>query len=408
MNIKILGGASEVGSYAVLIEDDDIKLLVDNGLTPSKPPKYPKKPPAVDLAFLSHAHIDHSGMIPWLSMEYGNDVIATEPTITVGSMLLEDTVKVSSSEGYPVPYEKRDVKAMKRHFQVATYGDVIDVGGLEVELHSAGHIPGSTMFAIQGSKKVMVTADINTVDTHLVKKAEPEKCDVLVMESTYAGRNHPPRDETEKQFIEKIGEVIDRGGLAIVPSFAVGRSQEILMILMDAGFEVWLDGMGRAVAREFLPLKKYLGSASDLRRAMDQTNMVRHRDQRKEALKGQVIVTTSGMLDGGPVHEYLKALKNDENSAVLLTGFQVEETNGRSLLENGTIKLYGVETTIDCEVGFFDFSAHADHDELVKFAKACDPEKVILTHGDDREKLLEDLKDFDVILPIEGDDIPLD
>ncbi len=408
MNIKILGGASEVGSYAVLIEDDDIKLLVDNGLTPSKPPKYPKKPPQVDLAFLSHAHIDHSGMIPWLSMEYGNDVIATEPTITVGSMLLEDTVKVSASEGYPVPYEKKDVKAMRRHFQIATYGDVIDIGGMEVELHSAGHIPGSTMFDIQGSKKVMVTADINTLDTHLVKKAEPEKCDVLVMESTYAGRNHPPRDETEKQFIEKIGNIIDRGGLAIVPSFAVGRSQEILMILMDAGYEVWLDGMGRAVAREFLPLEKYLGSAPDLRRAMSQTNMVRHRDQRKEALKGQVIVTTSGMLDGGPVHEYLKHLKDDKNSAVLLTGFQVEETNGRSLLENGTIKLYGVDTTIECEVGFFDFSAHADHDELVKFAKACDPEKVILTHGDDREALKEDLKDFEVILPIEGDDIPLD
>ncbi len=405
MMVKILGGASEVGSFAVQVQEDDIRLLVDNGLTPSKPPKYPMKPPRIDLAFLSHAHIDHSGMIPWLSMEYGTDVIATEPTITVGSILLQDTVKVSASEGYPVPYEKRDVKAMKRHFQMATFGDEVEIGGIEVGLHPAGHIPGATMFNIKGEKDVLVTADINTQDTRLVYKAEPQKCDVLVMESTYSGRNHPPREETEKEFKDKIQEVIDRGGVAIVPAFAVGRSQEIMMILADSGFDVWLDGMGKAVGREFLPLGKYLASQSELRRAMDKTNMVRHRDERKMALKGEVIITTSGMLDGGPVHEYLKHLKDDKNSAVLLTGFQVENTNGRQLVETGTIQLNGQETTIECEVGFFDFSAHADHDELIKFAEACDPEKVVLAHGDEREALRDDLKDFEVILPIEGDEI---
>ena len=405
MKVKMLGGASEVGSFSILIEEEDIKMIFDSGLTPSKPPKYPLKSPPIDLAFLSHAHIDHSGMIPWLTMEYGNDVIATEPTIKVGSMLLEDTVKVSASEGYPVPYEKRDVKELKRHFQTATFGDVIEIGGVEVELHSAGHIPGATMFETRGSKSVLITADINTLDTRLVNKAEPTKCDTLIMESTYAGRNHPPRAETEREFIDKIEDVIARGGNVIVPSFAVGRSQEILLILMNAGFEVWLDGMGKAVNQEFLPLEKYLRSVVDLRRAMDQTRVVRHRDERKKALKGEVIVTTSGMLDGGPVLEYLRVLKDDKNSAVLLTGFQVENTNGRSLLENGTINLQGNETQIDCEIGFFDFSAHADHDELVKFANACDPEKVILAHGDEREALAEDLKDFEVILPTEGDEI---
>ena len=405
MQLRLLGGASEVGSLCLYLEENGVRFLFDCGLTPSKPPKYPIKPPPVDLAFLTHAHIDHSGMIPWLCAQQGVDVIATQPTIDIGKMLLEDSVKVSSSEGYPVPYEKSDVRVMRRYFQEAAFDESVEVGNIEVMVHTAGHIPGAAMFELISGKSVLFTGDINTLDTHLVNGTSPVECDVLVIESTYSGRNHPPRSKTEYEFIEKTREVVERGGLAIIPAFAVGRSQEVLMILMNSDFEVWLDGMGRAVNREFVKMNEYVRSVEKLRKTMGRTRIVRNAAEREAIGLGQAVVTTSGMLDGGPVLDYLKERRNDPKSAVLLTGFQVEDTNGRRLLETGEIMYGETPMKIDCEVGFYDFSAHADHSELLRFVRECSPETVVLCHGDNREALAADLQaeDFTVISPEEGE-----
>jgi putative mRNA 3-end processing factor len=261
------------------------------------------------------------------------------------------------------------------------------------------------MFELISDKSVLFTGDINTLDTHLVSGTSAIQCDVLVIESTYSGRNHPPRSKTEYDFLEKTKAVVDRGGLAIVPAFAVGRSQEVLMILMNSECEVWLDGMGRAVNREFVKLPQYLRSVEKLRKTMGRTRIVRNSAERETIGQGQVVVTTSGMLDGGPVLEYLRERRNDSNSAVLLTGFQVEETNGRRLLETGEVLFGETPMKIDCEVGFYDFSAHADHSELLRFVKECSPETVVLCHGDNREALASDLEneDFQVISPNEGE-----
>ncbi|MGB9637090.1 MAG: MBL fold metallo-hydrolase RNA specificity domain-containing protein, partial [Thermoplasmata archaeon] len=119
-------------------------------------------------------------------------------------------------------------------------------------------------------------------------------------------------------------------------------------------------------------------------------------------MKGEVILTTSGMLDGGPVLEYLSLIKNRENCGILLTGYQVEGTNGRKLLKEGRVNIAGVDVEVKSPVYFFDFSAHAGHDELVKFVEMCDPEKVILMHGENREALAKVLEGRDVLLPIRG------
>lgn len=405
MKLTLLGGASEVGSLSAHVEDRGVRMLFDCGLTPSKPPKYPMKPPAVDVAFLSHAHIDHSGMIPWLCLNYGMDVIATPPTIVVGTMLLEDSVKVSSLEGYPAPYDKGDVKVLKKHFQSAGFGDILDVGGIDVTLHSAGHIPGAAMFEVKAGRDLLFTGDINTLDSNLVNGAKPVKCDVLVIESTYSGRDHPPRAETERHFLNKTREVVERGGLAIVPAFAVGRTQEMMMTLMNSGFNIMLDGMGWAVNRHYLSMPDYLRAPERLNDAMRQTMVIRNPGDRKRLAAGaNVIITTSGMVDGGPVLEFISERKNDRNSAVLLTGYQVEGTNGRMLMDSGELMLSGKPEKIQCELGFYDFSAHADHNELIKFIKACSPEDVVLCHGDNRVVLANDLREdgFKVHVPKEG------
>jgi putative mRNA 3-end processing factor len=397
-----------VGSLSGFLEDGGIRLLFDCGLTPSKPPKYPMKPPAVDLAFLSHAHIDHSGMIPWLCATFGVDVVATPPTNIVGTMLLEDSVKVSSLEGFPAPYDKSDVKVLKKHLQNAAFGDILDAGGIDICLHPAGHIPGAAMFEVRASKDLLFTGDINTLDSHLVNGAKPVKCDVLVIESTYSGRDHPPRSETERHFLNKTKEVVERGGLAIVPAFAVGRTQEMMLTLMNSGLDIVLDGMGWAVNRHFMSMPEYLRSSQRLSDAMAQIKVIRNPGDRKTLAKtAQVVITTSGMVDGGPVLEFISDRRNDKNSAVLLTGYQVEGTNGRMLMESGELVLGGAPAKIQCELGFYDFSAHADHNELIKFVKACAPEEVVLCHGDNRIVLANDLREdgFKVHMPKEGQKI---
>jgi len=365
----------------MVLEVDGLRLLFEYGMTPSKPPTYPLPPPPVDMTLLTHSHLDHSGMIPWLCAHSDHRILTTKLTSEVSSLLHKDSVKIAKSEGYAAPYTNHDIRERN-------IGD-----DCEIRFHSAGHIPGSLMFELILERKILFTGDINVIDTKLMKAAKPVSCDILFLETTYAGREHPKREELEKQFLDKIDDVVKRGGVAVIPAFAVSRSQELAIVLKNAGYNVWFDGMGRKVSKIFLKYPKHLRSADDLKKALNKINFV-HSDQgRKQALKSEVIITSSGMMDGGPVLHYMNSLKNDPKSAVLLTGYQVEGTNSRLLIEKGKLNFYGVTENVECEVEYFDFSAHAGHSELIKFAKDCRPEKIVLFHGDNRELLVEPLKD---------------
>ncbi len=402
MEVNFLGGASEVGRLGMLLRHQGATLLFDYGIQPLDPPKYPLEAPPVDSFFLTHSHLDHCGMVPVISRKSETDLLSTPVTFDVANILLEDSIKVSKAEGFPQPFTKQDIRTMNRDLVSVEYGDSQDIGGFEVEVHSAGHIPGSSMFEMVGHQTVLFTGDLHTINTQLVWGAHPVKCDVLVIESTYAGRNHPDRLSTEDAFLGKVQEVVERGGVALVPCFAVARTQELLMVLSRTDHEVWLDGMGRDVSQVYLRHPSYLRSLKKLKNALRRSRVVRSYHGREKALLGDVIVTTGGMLDGGPVLFYLDRLKEDPRNAVILTGFQVDGTNGRSLLDEGVIDLYGVRTRIGCEVDSYDFSAHAGHDDLVKFVEGCDPSKVILMHGDARERLAEALEGRECLLPKEG------
>ena len=273
---------------------------------------------------------------------------------------------------------------------------------MEVALHSAGHIPGATMFEVNGNQTILFTGDLHTLTTDLVWGAKPVPCDTLIIEATYAGRNHPDRLKTEHEFLEKIRQVNNRGGIAIVPAFAVGRTQDILLTLLKGKFDVWVDGMGKTVNRIYLDSPEYLRSAKKLKQALGKVRVVRTERGRGEAQEGDVIVTTSGMMDGGPVLRYVDAIRDDPRSAILLTGFQVEGTNGRRLMDEGTLEIQGATIRPKCEWQKFDFSAHAGHDDLVRFVEACDPRRVVLMHGDNREALAQALEGREVLLPVEG------
>ena len=402
---EFLGGGGEVGRLGILLKCPGARLLFDYGMTATDPPQYPAPCPPVDIMFLTHSHLDHCGMIPWLTARYDINVVSTNISREVGILLMDDSIKIGASEGYPEPYTSADVKIARRKFDDIMFGDTSQAGKMQVVAHSAGHIPGATMFELVGKRTTLITGDLHTLDTRLVMGAKPVKCDNLIMEATYSGRNHPPRLKTEYALLKKIEEVSQRGGTAIIPSFAVGRTQEILLLLKDSKFEFWLDGMGKKVNKIYLGYPEFIRSPKRLRQAINRTREVRNVHARSRAANADVVVTTSGMLDGGPVLNYVDAVRNDPKSAILLTGYQVEGSNGRKLIETGYMDFLGVSEKVNCEVLKYDFSAHAGHNELLAFAKGCSPEKIVLMHGDEREILAGDLKaeGFEVLLPQNGE-----
>ena len=188
------------------------------------------------------------------------------------------------------------------------------------------------------------------------------------------------------------------------------------MILKNLKYNMWVDGMGKSISKIYKTFPGYIRSEHDLKESRRRFSEVTYSRDRKQArAEAQVIVATGGMLDGGPVQTYINDVKNDPHSSILLTGFQVETSNGYNLLNNRTMNIQLArdqpEQTIKvkCNLKKFDLSAHAGQDDLIKFVEGCDPENVVIMHSDDREPFAKELRDrnFNVILPKTNEEFEL-
>ncbi len=421
-SLKFLGGCREVGRSGVLLDTGAEKILLDYGLKLSDPEAEDGigRPEKVGLnldgVFITHCHLDHSGMVPRLyNRGYQGSTYATATTFDLAKTLWEDSIKIAKMEGREQDFLEDDLKKLERNQRRVAVGQTVPVGNSNVSIYDAGHVPGSSSFLVDtGDKTVLYTGDINTIDTRLMKGTNPNypDVDVLVMETTYADINHSPRKKLEKEFAEKVKERLAKDGTVIVPSFAIGRSQEMLLVLKEHGIDapIYLDGMSVEATKKILRYPEFLRYPDELKEAYHDAKTPADDDERKRALEGpSVIVTTAGMLGGGPFAYYIKEIYDEENCSILMTGYQVEGTAGRKLLDTGIYEPEKQGLDVQCYYELFDFSAHCGRKELFDYVKAIDPEKVVAMHGDEAENFISDLKErgYDGVAPSNGEEVQI-
>lgn len=433
MEIRFLGGAREVGRSAILVDDS---LLLDYGVKPGSPPQYPGDVDP-DAVVVSHGHLDHAGAVPGLvSGDRRPPIHWTPPTRDLTRLLAKDTLKLQgptpggpgqSERGgrYDCPFTRTEVARLGEVSETHGYGEAFEAAGYEVTFFDAGHIPGSAHILVDsagrspasnrtqsdddGETRLLYTADFNTEDQQLLAgtTARPD-ADVVLTESTYADVTRDDRDAIEDSFAEAVVETIRGGGTVVVPAFAIGRTQELLLVCAEHDIPCYVDGMGVAVTERFKQTSEFLRDAEAFRDACGHARFLdkstRDGQRRRIAEKPAAIVTTAGMLAGGPAMTYIPAISGNPQNAVAMTGYQVEGTPGRDLLETGSAEIDGRHQRVAAQVRQFDFSAHADREGLLSFLDDYRDAEVLVNHGDDCDRFAADLRadGFDASAPERG------
>jgi len=384
MQFDFKGGCREVGRSAVLVNEE---ILIDYGIKPGDYPEYPLNGIFPKTVMVSHGHLDHCGAVANL-MDLSPEVFMSPLTSEFADILGKDTLKISEYKGIPTPYDERDLQVLTQRTKRKEAGESFKTYGYRAQFYDAGHIPGACGIYLEepSGKSLFYTGDINTIDTRLVSGAKdfPE-ADVLIIESTYYSVDHPPRKETEERFIESLYGTLDIGGTVIIPAFAIGRTQEIMMLLHSEGIPAYVDGMGVKIYKEMMKHPDSIRSPKELSRAFEEATMVTGNNRKQVELESSVIVTTAGMLNGGPVLYYLEKLYNDPKTKIMLTGYQVEGTNGRLALERGMIENNDRIMHLKTKIEQYDFSAHCGEKELkdiVNHFCRNGTETVFAMHGD--------------------------
>ncbi|MBD3397883.1 MBL fold metallo-hydrolase [Candidatus Micrarchaeota archaeon] len=415
MRVHCLGSCQEVGRSCFLVETDQ-RTLFDYGLkiySRQNPKKQNLMPLPyqgdIDAMVLSHAHLDHSGCIPELYTRPPVHWFGTPPTMEIASLLWADSLKIMGEDS---PYQEMHVNRAENRYAPLLYEQVLSLGDTDYSLHDAGHILGSAMVkAKHNGKTLLYSGDFKMGDTRMHKGAvPPEEADYLILESTYSNREHPNREELEKKLISTIEETIDLGGTVLLPAFAVGRSQELLSVLHSRlrGIPVFLDGMSKAVTNIYLNNDDYIRDPKSFREAAQETIFADSiRDKKDATAEPSIIVSTAGMMEGGPALRYLQHL--NPASRLIFTGYNVEGTNGWRILNQSKALVDGYELEVSVPADYLDFSAHVGHSGLVDFVKKVNPEKIILNHGDDTPGFAQELAGmgFDAVAPKNGDTIDL-
>jgi predicted metal-dependent RNase len=427
MKITAYGGAREVGRSAFYVEEKNRSILLDCGVMLGEKVKVPEFPKGMERKIkdvaVSHAHLDHSGYLGSLVAHGAKPAIhSNKATRDLVGVLLADYMRI----GKDVDFGEKDVSYAIRRFYTYEFGEEFRAGGFRGRLHNAGHILGSAMVWVGGDKRLLYSGDISTRGTRVLDGCDKGlKADALVLEGTYGAEELPGTKETVAGLIKEINETIKEGGHVIIPSFAVGRGQEILMIIeshMKSGViphvKIYMDGMIRKAMKIYRQNVAYTKDEVQKRILMSADDpfsskhfYVPRRKDRADVFKEPcIIVSTSGMVSGGPILTYLKELGGNPKNKIIFVGYQAEGTRGRKIVDGAReIEIDDKMVKLRLKVAQLRISGHAGKSELMQFAYGIKGlKKVVLVHGE--EKSLEELgealeKKFEVVIPGIGEEI---
>ena len=442
MQVIFAGGASGVGASCVAIELADQWIVVDAGVRVDR-----KADPLPDLAllegkdvraiFVTHAHADHIGALPLLHQAFPKaPIFASRATGLLMEVMLADALKIMTRravEEMELPlFPQEMVASMLNMLRPLPVGESITLAELpNVTIHAsrAGHIAGAVSLGFKATDgSLIVSGDISITPqrTVLGAVAPPMKnCDMLILESTYGARLHPNRQGEEQRLAQAVADGLARGGHVLIPCFGLGRGQELVLLLQaaqDKGqipqFPIYVDGLVRRVCSTYMLLPEALTPTLQRQIRKGYTpftgpnvSFVRDERDRERILAGSpaCIVSSSGMLTGGPSVWFAERLVSNPNASILITGYQDEESPGRKLLDlaeqkKSTLDINGTTFQVQCQVAKYSLSAHADGAELAAFAASVHPRQVALVHGDEEARLAlrTKLTDTEVLLPANG------
>jgi putative mRNA 3-end processing factor len=369
-------------------------------------------PKEVDGIVMTHSHLDHSGIIPIFHIHEKKPVFGTRLTFELAQLLISDLIHLS---GYYLPFEYLELRTMLQNCVNLEYREKRVVGDIQLQLLDAGHLPGSAQALIEAEgKRLVYTSDYNMLSTRLLSEADRNygPLDVFITESTYANEDHPERAALEKEFVEKITDVVENGGTVLIPAFGVGRSQEIACVLAACHFEysVTVDGMTRETNRILMNRTSYLRDPRLFMEAIHSANTVENwRDRRLAMSRPGAIITPAGMLKGGPAAFYIQKVGKKSRNAVFLVSFQIPGTPGHELLEKGRCVIDGKMQKIKARVERFDFSSHSGASELKETVKKLEGNpKVYVMHGaegncENFARWIREETGFEAVAPKSGD-----
>ncbi|MGD0395596.1 MAG: beta-CASP ribonuclease aCPSF1 [Nitrososphaerales archaeon] len=429
VTIKTLGAFQEVGRSCLLVETAESKVLLDCGIHPGSRnawDAYPRldwadvSPRDIDAIVISHAHLDHMGFLPAM-YKYGYDgpVYCTEPTLPLMTLLQNDFVKIAQIEGGRLIYDQKDIRDMIQHAITLPYGMVTDISpDIKLVFNNAGHILGSATVHLhigEGAHNIVYTGDYKYGRTQLFDSAtwNYPRVETLITESTYGAKEDimPIREEVESNFVESINSVLKGGGKVLIPVPAVGRAQEILLVIDEymrnkvlVEAPVFTEGMISEATAIHVSYADYLSRELRTKILEEGVNPfkseyfteIEHPSNREEAYREgpAIIMATSGMLEGGPVLDYFENIAPSDKNKILFVSYQVQGTLGRRVLDgssqaslmdqSGKIKIVDIRATVQKVEGF---SGHSDYNQIIRFVGKLRPklQVVLVNHGEKRK-----------------------
>lgn len=429
IRISCLGGFREVGRSTILLQTPESNVLLDCGVNVASVENmspYFNVPEfnldELDAVIVSHAHLDHCGLVPYLyKCGYRGPVYFTEPTRDIITLVLLDFIEVSEKNLGKFLFSSKDIREMIKHSITLNYGEVTDISpDVRLTFLNAGHTIGSSLCHLNignGYHNLLYTGDFKFARSRLLEAADFEfqRLETLIIESTYGGRNdiQPPRGECEKFLIKIVNDTVSRGGKVIIPVLAIGRGQDIMVVLEEAmrkklisDIPVYVDGMVADITALHTAYPEFLSRT--MRRLIFDLDInpflyekfyrVGSSEERRKVVESNepcVIITTSGMMTGGPVLEYFKELAGDKRNSLVFVSYQAEGSLGRKIQSGGReIKMESngkvVEVKVNLEVYSIEgFSGHSDRNQLINYVQMLTPKpkKIIINHGESSKSL---------------------